>query len=93
MGRLTPLTFADVGAIFRPDTDWSKKRMTCGIVSLVPAFEIGVWNAWVLQIFFFLTISVPGLLVSKQAKERTKRVTESVPFSKTNKTLAIHHSC
>ena len=58
-------------------------------MSLIPAFEIGVWNAWILQVLFFLTISVPGLLMSKEAKERTKRATESVPFSKINKILAL----
>ena len=57
-------------------------------MSLIPAFEIGVWNAWILQVLFFLTLIVPELVLSKEGKERTKRATESVPYSKTQKILA-----
>jgi len=57
-------------------------------MSLVPAFEIGIWNAWILQVLFFLTLIVPELVMSKEGKERTKRATESVPHSKTQKILA-----
>ena len=56
---------------------------------LIPAFEIGVWNAWILQVIFFLTLSIPDFLMSKEAKERGKRITQSVPFSKTEKMLAL----
>jgi len=24
-------------------------------MSFIPVFQIGVWNAWILQVFFFLT--------------------------------------
>ena len=57
-------------------------------MSLIPAFEIGIWNAWILQVLFFLTLIVPELVMSKEGKERTKRATESVPRSKTQKVLA-----
>ena len=57
-------------------------------MSLIPAFEIGLWNAWILQVFFFLTLSIPDFLMSKEAKERTKRATQFVPFSRTEKILA-----
>ena len=58
-------------------------------MSLVPAFEIGIWNAWILQVLFFLTLSIPDFLISKEAKERTKRATQSVPLTKTEKMLAL----
>ena len=57
-------------------------------MSLVPAFKIGLWNAWILQVLFFLTLIVPNLLMSKEGKERTKRATESVPYGRTQKILA-----
>lgn len=57
-------------------------------MSLIPAFEIGVWNAWILQVFFFLVMFVPDFVMGKEAKERTKRATQSVPFSRTEKVLA-----
>ena len=56
-------------------------------MSLIPAFEIGVWNAWILQAFFFLTLSVPDFLMSKEAKESGKRATQSIPISKTRKII------
>jgi len=35
-------------------------------MSLVPAFEIGIWNAWILMILMLLTY-VPGQLINKEA--------------------------
>jgi protein-S-isoprenylcysteine O-methyltransferase Ste14 len=58
-------------------------------MSAMPAFEIGVWNAWIFYVFYVLSIIVPDLLMSKEAKKRTKRATASVPLSKTNKILAL----
>ena len=57
-------------------------------MSLIPAFEIGIWNAWILQVIFFIVLSAPDFFMSKEAKERTKRATESVPLGKTQKILA-----
>jgi len=57
-------------------------------MSLVPAFEIGVWNAWILQVLFFLTLSAPDLFMSKEAKERVKRA-QSMPFGKTEKMIYL----
>jgi protein-S-isoprenylcysteine O-methyltransferase Ste14 len=57
-------------------------------MSLIPAFEIGIWNAWILQVLCFLTLIVPELVMSKEGKERTKRATESVAHSKAQKILA-----
>jgi protein-S-isoprenylcysteine O-methyltransferase Ste14 len=58
-------------------------------MSLVPAFDIGVWNAWILQVIFFLVLSLPSVFMSKEAKERVNRGTESMPLSKTQKRLAL----
>ena len=58
-------------------------------MSAIPVFQIGIWNAWILQVFFFLTLSIPDFLMSKEAKERTKRATQSVPLTKTEKMLAL----
>ena len=57
-------------------------------MSLIPAFEIGVWNAWILQVFFLLTAIVPDFLMGKEAKLSTKRMSQFVPLSKTEKILA-----
>jgi len=57
-------------------------------MSLVPAFELGIWNAWILQVLFFLTLSIPDFLVSKEARERTKRATQSIPLGKTQKIMS-----
>jgi len=58
-------------------------------VSLVPAFEIGVWNAWILQVLSFLILSAPNIFMSKEEKERVNRGTESMPLSKTEKWLGL----
>jgi protein-S-isoprenylcysteine O-methyltransferase Ste14 len=56
-------------------------------MSAIPAFEIGVWNAWILQVIFFIVLSAPNFLMSKEAKERTNRATQSIPLSKTQKII------
>ena len=58
-------------------------------MSLIPAFEIGIWNAWILQAIFLITMSIPDLVMGKEAKEKTKRLRQFAPFSKTEKRLAI----
>lgn len=57
-------------------------------MSLIPVFGIGLWNAWILQVFFFLTMIVPDFLMGKEAKLNTKRMSQFVPFNKTEKILA-----
>ncbi|NIM89862.1 MAG: DUF1295 domain-containing protein [Candidatus Aminicenantes bacterium] len=54
-------------------------------MSLIPAFEIGLWNAWILTIYFILTGMVPQFLVSKERKEKMGWP----PFNKTEKILAL----
>lgn len=58
-------------------------------MSLIPAFEIGVWNAWILQVLLLLVMFGQDFLMSKEAKERTKRATQSVPLTKTENMLAL----
>ena len=55
----------------------------------MPAFQIGVWNAWILQVFFFLVIFVQDFLMGKEAKERTNRARQFVPLSRIEKRLAL----
>jgi len=58
-------------------------------MSLIPAFEIGIWNGWILQVFIFLVMFVQDFVMGKGVKERTKRATQSMPLTKTKKVLAL----
>jgi protein-S-isoprenylcysteine O-methyltransferase Ste14 len=55
-------------------------------MSLIPAFEIGVWNAWIITVFLVLTGMVPGFFISK---ERKAQMGKWPPFNKTEKILAL----
>ena len=57
-------------------------------MSLAPVFEIGLWNAWILQLLFFLTMIVPDFLIGKEGRKRTKRMSQFVPFNRAEKILA-----
>jgi protein-S-isoprenylcysteine O-methyltransferase Ste14 len=57
-------------------------------MSLIPAFEIGVWNAWILWVLMFLSMIIPNFFISQEAKERAKRATQFAPFRGTEKILA-----
>jgi len=46
------------------------------IMSLTPAFEIGLWNAWIFMILFYL----PILIFSIKGKTTSKRLAVSVPI-------------
>jgi protein-S-isoprenylcysteine O-methyltransferase Ste14 len=56
-------------------------------VTLIPAFEIGVWNAWILWVLVFLSMILPDFFMSREAKERTKRATQFVPVTGIKKAL------
>jgi protein-S-isoprenylcysteine O-methyltransferase Ste14 len=58
-------------------------------MSRIPAFEIGIWNAWMLQVLFFLTMFIPDFFLDKEAKERSKRLSRIAPFKKIEKLLAL----
>jgi len=53
-------------------------------MSLVPAFEIGLWNAWIFKLLGILMVAVTGSLVNKEAMEKFG-ATPSVPHSKIEK--------
>jgi len=54
-------------------------------MSLIPEFELGLWNAWILIVFMFLMYYLPAYLINKEAMERMEA---SVPSSKTERILA-----
>ncbi len=57
-------------------------------MSLIPAFEIGVWNAWILQLLVLLTPYIPYLFLSKEGRKSNKRLMSFVPSTRTEKILA-----
>ena len=57
-------------------------------MSLIPAFEIGVWNAWILIVLVFATMFTPNLFLSEEGKKSNKRLESFVPSTRTEKILA-----
>jgi len=57
-------------------------------MTIVPAFDIGIWNAWILWVVMFLAMMVPDFFMSREAKERTKRAMQFVPVTGIKKALA-----
>ena len=55
-------------------------------MSLVPAFEIGLWNAWIVTVFLVLIGMVPGFFISK---ERRDKMGKWPPLNKTERILAL----
>ena len=58
-------------------------------MSLIPAFEIGIWNAWILQVIFYLSMFIPDFFLDKEAKNRKKRMSMFAPYTKFEKLLAL----
>jgi protein-S-isoprenylcysteine O-methyltransferase Ste14 len=56
-------------------------------MSLVPAFEIGVWNAWIFILLLFLTY-IPGQIINKEALNIVNEGWASEQWSKANRILA-----
>lgn len=56
---------------------------------LTPAFEIGIWNAWILQVLFYLSMFIPDIFLDKEERKRSKRMSQFPPFKKTEKILAL----
>ena len=56
-------------------------------MALIPAFEIGLWNAWILMIFLFLTY-VPGQLINKEALNKVNAGWASEKWSRIDRFLA-----
>jgi protein-S-isoprenylcysteine O-methyltransferase Ste14 len=57
-------------------------------MSLIPVLKIGIWNAWILWVLQFLLMIFPNFFMSEDAKSRTKRAPQFVPFRRTEKILA-----
>jgi len=51
-------------------------------MSLIPAFELGLWNAWIFILLAILMGPVVGFLINKEAM---KKVHVTPPYSKTEK--------
>lgn len=58
-------------------------------MSLIPAFEIGIWNAWILQVVFYLSMFIPDFFLDKEAKNRAKRMSMFALYTKIEKLLAL----
>jgi len=58
-------------------------------MSLIPAFEIGIWNAWILQVVFYLSMFIPDFFLDKEAKNRAKRMSMFALYKKIEKLLAL----
>jgi len=58
-------------------------------MSAVPAFEVGIWNAWILTVFMLLVGMVPAFFISK---ERAKQLESRPPYNNIEKisVLATH---
>ncbi len=50
-------------------------------MSLIPEFELGLWNAWIFKLLGILMVPVIGSLINKEAMEKFG-ATPSVPHSK-----------
>ena len=51
-------------------------------MSLIPEFELGVWNAWILMLLAMIVGPVVGVLINKEGMEK---VNVSPPYSSTEK--------
>jgi len=54
-------------------------------MSLIPAFEIGLWNAWIFTFYHF----APPALLTLIYKGTFKRMSSAVPLNKTEKKIHI----
>ena len=45
-------------------------------MSLVPAFEIGIWNAWILSVILYAAPFVPLSINNEKVEKRGSEITE-----------------
>jgi protein-S-isoprenylcysteine O-methyltransferase Ste14 len=57
-------------------------------MSLVPAFDIGLWNAWILILLFFLSTIIPNTFLSEEGKKRNSMMGRFTTSNRTEKVLA-----
>jgi len=53
-------------------------------MNLIPAFEIGLWNAWIFMLLYFLITYVPGYIINR---EKVKRAFSYPPYNKKEKNI------
>jgi len=51
-------------------------------MSPIPAFEIGIWNAWIFWVLELAAMIIPGIFMDEEAKAGRKRAANFVPFKK-----------
>jgi protein-S-isoprenylcysteine O-methyltransferase Ste14 len=56
-------------------------------MSLVPAFDIGIWNAWILMVVLLLTY-VPGQLINKEALNKVNEGWASAKWTRIERLAA-----
>ena len=56
-------------------------------MTLIPAFEIGVWNVWILPLLVFATMFIHNLFLNEKGKKRNKRLMGFVTTNRTKKVL------
>lgn len=56
-------------------------------MSLVPAFEIGIWNGWIFILLLYLTY-IPGQMMNKEAMNKLNEGWASEQWPKTDRLLA-----
>ena len=57
-------------------------------MTLIPAFELGIWNVWILQLLVLLIPYIPYLFLSKEGRKRMRRMASFVPSNRAEKVLA-----
>jgi len=57
-------------------------------MSLIPAFELGLWNAWIITILSFILPWIPSL-INKEALRKRMEETKWSKFGRTVKTVVI----
>ena len=57
-------------------------------MSLIPDFEIGIWNAWFITIYFLLVGMLPGFL-SMQIKPRSSKI--FLPITRQKNAQRLRH--
>lgn len=57
-------------------------------MSMIPQFEVGIWNAWILQLLVIAVMFITNLFLSEEGKNRNKRLEGFVPSSRIIKILA-----
>ncbi len=58
-------------------------------MSLVPAFELGLWNAWIITVLGFILPNITSFIMPKKYKEVVKKRMGEFKWSEFSKTVKI----